>query len=200
MGRPGAPSITWVHLKIPRCTSAGDPQAGRCAFLKKAPHQGAPGDLQVHLGVPTPPHAHILRLRSEQGAPVERLHKPLVRTLVPHCEDGTGAPHIPPSLHDLHAVHVPTEPLAHTLQPRQDFDPRHQTRHPDHRDLHCTSTDAMAWARVVDAGDAARHEIESPKRPPKKSAQGRLPLPKTVSIIECLRPQKPWLAGAVMGL
>ena len=63
---------------------------------------------------------------------------------MPHREDDTGAPRIPPS---LHAVHVPTEPLAHTPQPRQDFDPRHQTRHPDHRDLHCTTTDAMAWAR-----------------------------------------------------
>ena len=59
---------------------------------------------------------------------------------------------IPPP---LHAVHVPTEPLAHTPQPRQDFDPRHQTRHPDHRDLHCTTADAMAWARVADAGKAA---------------------------------------------
>jgi hypothetical protein len=45
-----------------------------------------------------------------------------------------------------------------------------------------------------------RHEIESPKHLPQEIAQGRLPLPKTVSIIECLRPQKPWLAGAVMGL
>jgi hypothetical protein len=75
------------------------------------------------------------------------------RAPVPHCEDGTGAPRIPPSLHVVHVV--PTEPLAHTPQPRQDFDPRHQTRHPGHRDIHCTTTDAMAWARVSDAGDAA---------------------------------------------
>jgi hypothetical protein len=55
----------------------------------------------------------------------------------------------------MRSMYVPTEPLAHTPQPRQDFDPRHQTRHPDHRDLHCTTAAAMAWSRVADARDAA---------------------------------------------
>jgi hypothetical protein len=46
----------------------------------------------------------------------------------------------------------------------------------------------------------SRHQIESPKRRPRNSTQGRLPLPKTASINECLRPQKPWLAGAGLAL
>jgi hypothetical protein len=50
MDRPGAPSITWVHLEIPRCT--------------------------WHLGVstPPPPHAHLFDCVRSQGALVERLH------------------------------------------------------------------------------------------------------------------------------
>jgi hypothetical protein len=63
--------------------------------------------------------------------------------------------------------------LAHTPQPRQDFDPRHQTRHPDHRDLHCTKADAIAWARVADAGDAAAESTSDSLWLPQKRPVGR---------------------------
>jgi hypothetical protein len=59
---PGAPygqaRCTFKYVGAP-----GDPQVH--LEIKKAHLPGAPVHLQVHLGVPTPPQAHLFRLRSE---------------------------------------------------------------------------------------------------------------------------------------
>ena len=75
----GAPGDPQVHLEIPRCTWRCTGAPGRCAFLKKAPHQ-------VHLGISRCTWGYQRHHRRtffdyvrRQGAPVERLHKPLVK-------------------------------------------------------------------------------------------------------------------------
>jgi hypothetical protein len=54
---------------------------------------------------------------------------------------------IPPS---VRAHHVQAQPVLHPPQPRQDEHLAQLTRHPDHRDLHHTTTAAVAWACVAD--------------------------------------------------
>ena len=54
----GAPGDPQVHLEMHRRT-------WQVRFFEKSTTPGAPGNLQVHLGVPTPPQAHLFRLRSE---------------------------------------------------------------------------------------------------------------------------------------